>query len=616
MKVRLSFSNKDKTKTKKVHKVQKSDSKMKKRFTRIREKVKVFYEEIRTKIDRSIKLEIITVVAITFVMATVLGFSVTQITRSAGVGKQYYTSYAENKRGLQERLTYFVQAINELSNREVDVSIDLGVIEQLVEKNDLKQGTYLLLEYLERCIDQVGNSYLSDYIYGEYESYKTLPEGSKAYKVYKEMKILSEADIWSEEAAKTKLRQLFDPKKILEQSSESAMKALTQEIQYELESYATQSQTYLVNSEGEALYQDGFVKKIDIAQAIRRAGEEDEEERLTSIYPVLIKGEIGYLINESSLRGAMIEYYTDTPIILGWLLGMVAFVLLIFRFTKAKIRYIEYISYCLTEISKGNLHYKVEVVGQDELAQVATDIAHMESEIRLQIEAQKQAEKVKNELITNVAHDLRTPLTSVIGYMGLLKDERYQDEEERKKYTEIAYQKAEKLKGLIEDLFEYTKLHNQEATLKMEPISLTHLLNQLAEELMPLGEERGIAIHTHIHTEYTRVMGDVQKLMRAFENLIGNAIKYSIAREDVHIYVTEVDEYVVVSVQNKCDHMPAGDLNKLFDRFYRTDASRNSETGGSGLGLAIAKNIVLLHGGQIWAEAKDQVISFNMKLRK
>ncbi|MGL4738965.1 MAG: sensor histidine kinase, partial [Cellulosilyticaceae bacterium] len=277
---------------------------------------------------------------------------------------------------------------------------------------------------------------------------------------------------------------------------------------------------------------------------------------------------------------------------------------------------IEYISYCLTEISKGNLHYKVEVVGEDELAQVATDIAHMEREIRNQIEAQKQAEKVKNELITNVAHDLRTPLTSIIGYMGLLRDARYTDEEERAKYTEIAYQKAEKLKGLIEDLFEYTKLHNQEATLKMQPLSLTHLINQLAEELMPLGEERGIVIRTHIQTEQTRINGDVQKLMRAFENLIGNAIKYSVPCEEVHIYVLEANEHVIVSIQNKCEHMPEDDLSKLFDRFYRTDASRNSETGGSGLGLAIAKNIVMLHGGEIWAEAKDQVISFNMKLRR
>ncbi|MGL4737574.1 MAG: hypothetical protein ACRCW2_09010, partial [Cellulosilyticaceae bacterium] len=344
--MRFVFSKKDKNNKQKSNQVKK-ESKIKSRLSVAKQKVLTLYEEGKTKVERSIKLEIITVVAITFVMATVLGFCVAQVTRSAGIGRHYYNSYTEQRKGLQERLTYFVQEINELGSKGAEVSIDIAYIKQVVEKNDSKQGAYLLLEYLESEVSKLGNTYLSDYVYREFESYKESLENSKAHLVYKDLKQLVNTGEWSEERAKTKLRSLFDPKKIVDQSGEQMIKQLTQELESRLEGYTTQSQTYLVNSEGEALYQDGFIKKIDIAQAIQRAGESDDEDRLTSIYPILVKGEIGYLINESSLKGALVEYYTDTPIILGWLCGMVAFVLLIFRFTRAKIRYIEYISYCL-----------------------------------------------------------------------------------------------------------------------------------------------------------------------------------------------------------------------------------------------------------------------------
>ncbi|MGL4344041.1 MAG: sensor histidine kinase [Cellulosilyticaceae bacterium] len=589
--------------------------KIKPRIEAFRVKVLQLYRDIKIKISKSIKLEIVTLVAIALVMATVLGVAMTQIGRSAGIGRHYYTSYEENRNMLQERLGRYVQEINNLSSGAVDIEINSDTIKQIIERPDKQQAVVELEDYISQVVDgfvskntALYERYSSEY--GESSNYS-----AKIAKMYDELKKLNDADRWTKEVVDQKVRGLFNFGKLLKETRQQAINEIIMSSKYELEGYVMQTQTYLVDSYGQAIYQDGFVQTINMVEAIGRAGEKDDEQ-VTSVYPVIVNGEIGYFINESIIRGRMVEYYSETALVLGWVVGMITFVLLIFRFTRAKIRYIEYISYCLTEISKGNLYYKVEVVGEDELAQVATDIAHMESEIRHQIEAQKQAEKVKNELITNVAHDLRTPLTSIIGYMGLLKDEKYTSEEERQKYMEIAYQKSEKLKVLIEDLFEYTKLHNQETDLKLESVSLTHLLNQLAEELMPLAEEKNIRVCTHIHTENARVTGDVQKLMRAFENLIGNAIKYSIKGADVHIQVAEDGDHVIVAVQNQCEHVPEGDLNKLFDRFYRTDASRNSETGGSGLGLAIAKNIVTLHGGQIWVQAKDDLISFNIKLRK
>lgn len=592
---------------------------LKGRFENAKERAIKLYHEIKKKIGKSIKLEILTVVAIALVIATLLGILTVEIGQGAGVGRHYYNSYEENREEIQDYLARSVQEINGLDTLNIELNVDIDEVRNIMENYSGQEAVEQLGWLINGSIVLIeGDHSTREYynIVNDQEGTMSTDHSGKLTQFYKKALEMSKTNNWDEEVLEAEVQKIIDIGQLIKNFKDDKIKEVLNRLQTGLDGQLVESQAYLINSRGQALYQDTFVQTIDITKAIQKAGERFDEERMTSIYPIIMNGEIGYLIHEGVLRGRMVEFYTDTAFVLGCLVGLISFVFLMFRFTSTKIRYIEYISYCLTEISKGNLHYKVEVVGEDELAQVATDIVHMEQEIRKQMEAQRQAEKVKNELITNVAHDLRTPLTSIIGYIGLLKEGKYEDEEERQKYTNIAYQKSEKLKVLIEDLFEYTKLHNQEAKLKLEPVSLTHLLNQLAEELMPLGEERGIMIHTHVHTENTKVTGDIQKLMRAFENLIGNAIKYSAENQGVHIHIAEDRDCVVVAIQNQCENMPEGDLNKLFDRFYRSDASRNSETGGSGLGLAIAKNIVMLHGGQIWAQSKDNIISFNMKLRK
>ena len=321
-----------------------------------------------------------------------------------------------------------------------------------------------------------------------------------------------------------------------------------------------------------------------------------------------------YLYNETAIEPFSHTVHTDLGNVLGFIAGAGLFILIIFRLTRDKVAYIEYLSECLGEISKGNLNYKIEVIGEDELAEVAQSITHMEKELKYQIEAQMQAEKSKNELVTNVAHDLRTPLTSIIGYIGLVKDGGGHDKEDQVKYLDIAYTKAEKLKVLIEDLFELTKFHQQAIKLKKEKISLSNLMNQLIEELMPLASDKNIEIETYIDSTGTTAEVDIQKMTRVFENLIENAIKYSPQGEAIYVELRAIGDKIYVAVSNAFENISPEEVSLFFERFYRADKSRNSMAGGSGLGLAIAKNIVELHGGEIGATINEDLISFKIGL--
>lgn len=383
------------------------------------------------------------------------------------------------------------------------------------------------------------------------------------------------------------------------------------------EEYVSSTQIYLVDGLGEVIYPKGIIESLNITKAIERANNNeysDEQDKFIAIYPVIINNEVCYLYNESALIPFSYREFSNIGNILALITSIAVFVLIIFRLTRDKIAYIEYLTACLGQISKGNLDYEIEIVGEDELARVAESITHMEDELKYQIDAKIATEKSKNELVTNVAHDLRTPLTSIIGYIGLVKMNTQADSETAK-YLEIAYNKAEKLKIIIEDLFELTKLHQGGIIIKKSEVSLCSLLHQLIEELMPLAQEKHIEIESYMEGLNTNINVDIAKITRVFENLIENAIKYSPENETIYIEVKSTEDKIYVAISNPSSEVSQEEINKYFERFYRADQSRTS-TGGSGLGLAIAKNIVELHGGTIEAKLHQDLLSFKVILSK
>lgn len=223
------------------------------------------------------------------------------------------------------------------------------------------------------------------------------------------------------------------------------------------------------------------------------------------------------------------------------------------------------------------------------------------------------AEQRKNDLIVYLAHDLKTPLTSVIGYLTLLQDEPRISQEMRCRYTGIALEKAQRLEDLINEFFDITRFNLTTLTMETEQIHMSRMLEQIVSEFDPILEEKKLRWHTDIEPGI-ELWGDANKLARVFDNLIRNAVNYSYTSTEILFSARTDGDWVNILVKNHGKTIPADKLEHIFEQFYRVDASRASETGGAGLGLAIAKEIVELHGGTITAESAEESISFSVTL--
>ncbi|WP_461388215.1 sensor histidine kinase [Desulfosporosinus fructosivorans] len=288
--------------------------------------------------------------------------------------------------------------------------------------------------------------------------------------------------------------------------------------------------------------------------------------------------------------------------------AITVFISLLILLLRTKVKYIKEISDGILEISKGNLDFRITKKGHDELGLLAENINSMSEQLKTQIEEERKAERSKNELITNVSHDLKTPLTSIIGYLRLVKDKNYETYEQMKEYLDTAYEKSEKLRMLIQDLFEYTKLANGDVQIKKSKINLVELIEQVMGELSLMARENHASFLKVYPKNEVIVEVDSDKIVRAIENILVNAIKYSYRPGEIKIQIAQEDKTTLVIVENSGDTIQEEDLSHLFDRFFRVEKSRTSDIGGSGLGLSIAKSIVKLHDGEIWAESENNKI--------
>lgn len=227
----------------------------------------------------------------------------------------------------------------------------------------------------------------------------------------------------------------------------------------------------------------------------------------------------------------------------------------------------------------------------------------------------KEAEQRKNDLVVYLAHDLKTPLTSVIGYLSLLEECPELPVELRAKYTSIALDKAYRLEQLINEFFDITRFNLQSITLEKNRIDLNMMLTQMLEEFYPALAEKKLSPRTELEAGI-RIIGDADKLARVFDNLLRNAVSYSYPDTEVYIISRTDGDFAEVVFRNKGDEIPQQKLESIFEKFFRVDASRSTMTGGAGLGLAIAKQIVELHGGTISAASSTEYTEFTVRLPK
>ena len=229
-------------------------------------------------------------------------------------------------------------------------------------------------------------------------------------------------------------------------------------------------------------------------------------------------------------------------------------------------------------------------------------------------EERLRAESVrKNELVAYLAHDLKTPLTSVIGYISLLKEAPDMPVEQRAKYTNIALEKAFRLESLINEFFDITRYNLQEIVLEEETFDLGFLLMQMADEFYPVLEQHGKSISIHADEDLP-IAADSAKLARVFNNILKNAVAYSYDNTEIEIYAEKQENTIHVSISNFGKTIPKQKLDMIFEKFYRLDEARSTNTGGAGLGLAIAKEIVVAHGGTISVTSANQVTTFTIEL--
>ena len=340
---------------------------------------------------------------------------------------------------------------------------------------------------------------------------------------------------------------------------------------------------------------------------------------LVEVFLVINVSMIADFAQENQWNNALLSmvYTSDVIIVLGYvLLGIVIFAVTFLVLQEKSIAYIGRISDAVRNISEGDLNTTIEVIGDDEFSSMAENLNKMVEDIRKLMDKEREAERTKNELITNVAHDLRTPLTSIIGYLELLSGKAAPlPPEMQKKYIDIAYSKAKRLEKLIEYLFGFTKLNYGKISMHVSKVDIIKLLGQLLEESYPNFANKNLSYELQSNVPAKIITADGNLLARLFDNLINNAIKYGAEGKRVLVKVTAGEETVQVSVINYGYVIPETELPLIFDKFYRVEQSRSTHTGGTGLGLAIVKNIVDMHGGTITVKSDLNGTVFTVTLQ-
>ena len=261
-------------------------------------------------------------------------------------------------------------------------------------------------------------------------------------------------------------------------------------------------------------------------------------------------------------------------------------------------------------IAQGHFDHTISFKVKTDLQKVIDSINSLVDSTVNAINEERAIEQSKDELISNVSHDIRTPLTSIIGYLGLLKSG-VDDPEEQQRYLNIAYSKAEQMKSLAHDLLEYTTLKSTNTSLSLTSLHIFSMLEQVAAGFEFEADEKGVVFNIETRPKDLTIQADPEKLVRVYNNLITNALKYGTGATQINLIANLVNNNEVeLRVENNGERIPKDSLKKIFERFYRMEGSRNTQTGGTGLGLAITKSIVDLHHGKIRCESDDKWTRF------
>ena len=295
------------------------------------------------------------------------------------------------------------------------------------------------------------------------------------------------------------------------------------------------------------------------------------------------------------------------PILIIWIIGTLV---LLYRLLKKVFGYIDEVGKATEDLVNKDVEY-IEL--PDELEEIQKRMNHLKRESEKNEKLAKENEEKKDELIVYLAHDIKTPLTSMIGYLSILDEIDDMPKKKQKNYISIALDKTYRLEDLINELFDVARFNSEKIVLEKEELNLNLMLEQIIDDFYPTLRELNKSIKLN-YNEPISINGDPDKLSRVFNNLIKNAISYSKEESEIVINLKKDNNNAIVEVINKGKQISKEKLSKIFEKFYRLDSARTSRTGGSGLGLAIAKDIVELHNGTIIAESNEEETTFRVTL--
>lgn len=327
----------------------------------------------------------------------------------------------------------------------------------------------------------------------------------------------------------------------------------------------------------------------------------------------IISAAVGFIISIIIVEVLLGRYFNlFDPVSIIWVTAVTLFFFL--RFLKKTLSYIKEITNGVQQISSGNYSVKIPERYPDELGTLAEQVNLMTEQLSLAKEHERQQEQRKNDFITSIAHDLRTPLTSVIGYLGLIsqQDGIAMDKELMVKYADVAYRKSLRLQDLITELFEFSRYNFEEIKPAQNRIDLAELMEQLEQEFYPQFSEHNLTSRIILTDRPVYIKGDGSMIARVFDNILSNAVRYGADGKYIDIELVKRQNEAVVRITNYASSISQSDISRIFDKFYRTDSSRSTKTGGTGLGLAIAKNIVEAHSGTIQAISQDKKTTFEV----
>lgn len=295
------------------------------------------------------------------------------------------------------------------------------------------------------------------------------------------------------------------------------------------------------------------------------------------------------------------------PILIIWVIGTLV---LLYRLLKKVFGYVDEVGKATEDLVNKDVEY-IEL--PDELEEIQKRMNHLKRESEKNEKLAKENEEKKDELIVYLAHDIKTPLTSMIGYLSILDEIDDMPKKKQKNYISIALDKSYRLEDLINELFDVARFNSEKIVLEKEELNLNLMLEQIIDDFYPTLREVNKSIKLN-YDEPISINGDSDKLSRVFNNLIKNAISYSKEESEIVINLKKDNNNAIVEVINKGRQISKEKLSKIFEKFYRLDSARTSRTGGSGLGLAIAKDIIELHNGTIIAESNEEETTFRVTL--